>query len=67
MYERWQVMTTYEEISTSKRLNRIFWNCELKFYIARRRESLKLKIEPNFINVIRSILNKRSTFEYFDN
>lgn len=58
-------MTTYEEISTIKHLNRMFWNCELKFHLARRREALKLQKGSCYIRAIRNVLKNRAKFEYY--
>lgn len=65
-------MTTYQEISTSKRLNRKFWNAHIKFLISMLREHQRLNCEKSkaFINSYRCSIEKalesRSCFEYLE-
>lgn len=65
-------MATYQEISTSRRLNRQFWNAHIKFLIASVREHQRLNNEGSkaFINSYRCSIDKalcnRRKFEYLE-
>lgn len=63
-------MTTYQEISTSKRLNRKFWNNHIKFLICMLREHQKINCDKSkaFVNsykcAIEKAIESRRCFEY---
>jgi hypothetical protein len=60
-------MTTYEEISTSRRLNRAFWNQDCRFAIAQIREARRLKdqkLEANHRRCLKSALKHRAEHTY---
>lgn len=60
-------MTTYEEISTSRRLNRAFWNQDCRFVIAQVREARRLndaQLEANHRRCLKSALKHRAEHTY---
>lgn len=65
-------MNTYQEISTSRRLNRQFWNAHIKFLIASVREHQRLNCEKSqaFVKSYHCSINKalesRRCFEYLE-
>ncbi|WP_252108945.1 MULTISPECIES: hypothetical protein [unclassified Halomonas] len=62
-------MTTYEEISTSRRLNRAFWNQDCRFVIAQVREARRVndaRMESNHRRCLKSALKHRAEHTYLN-
>ncbi len=58
-------MTILDEITTSRKLNRKFWNAHVRFYIAMRRENLRLqRPDETYLKCIQSALKDRKNYEY---
>ncbi len=60
-------MTTYEEISTSRSLNRAFWNQDCRFVIAQLREARRVsdaKLEANHRRCLKRALQHRAEHTY---
>jgi len=65
-------MNTYQEISTSKRLNRNFWNAHIKFSIAMIRSHEKhgdekgLILARSYRTGLQRAFENRRNYEYFE-
>ena len=59
-------MTTFEEISSSRRLNRSYWNEQVKFYIACYRVRANLQQKQTYFKCIKSALKCRQQFSYLE-
>ena len=62
-------MTTYEEISTSRKLNRAFWNQDCRFVLAQAREARRVndtRMEANHRRCLKSALQHRAEHTYLN-
>jgi hypothetical protein len=62
-------LTAYDEISTSRRLNRKFWNDDARFIIAMIRVNKRANNGNCGLNCIRALkksLKQRAEFEYLE-
>lgn len=58
-------MNTLQEISTSRLLNRLYWNGQVKLYIACYRVHTSGMVKTIYFECIKKALKSRTNYEYF--